>query len=55
MYKYKLINQKTGYKGKTFTDTNLNELPLDVLERMEKSGAVIKIEIKTKKKEEPKD
>lgn len=50
MYKFKLPNQKTGYKGKSYTDENLNKLPKDLLKRLERSGIVIE-----EKKEEEKN
>ena len=34
MYKFKLKDQKIGYKRKTYTDDNLNELPEELLKRL---------------------
>jgi len=51
MYKFKLKNQKTGYKGKTYTDDNINKLPAAILTGLEKSGVLVKIKEEKKKTE----
>jgi len=51
MYKLKNENSVLGYKGKSYTNENLNKLPKDFLEYLEKNGAIIKD--KKKKDKEP--